>query len=35
VVLTVLWFGGIALLGWCVLALYAMALLLAQVVTGA
>jgi hypothetical protein len=35
VVLTVLWFGGIALLGSCVLALYALAPLLAQVVTGA
>jgi hypothetical protein len=35
VVLTVLWFGGIALLGSCVLALYALATSLAQVVTGA
>ena len=35
VVLTVLWFGGVALLGSCVLALYALATLLAQVVTGA
>jgi hypothetical protein len=35
VVLTVLWFGGMALLGSCVLALYALATLLAQVVTGA
>ena len=35
VVLTLLWFGGMALLGSCVLALYALAALLAQVVTGA
>ena len=35
VVLTVLWLGGLTLLGSCVLALYALATLLAQVVTGA
>ena len=35
VVLTVLWFGGLALLGSCVLMLYALATLLAQMVTGA
>jgi len=35
VVLTVLWLGGMALLGSCVLALYALATFLAQVVTGA
>ena len=34
-VLTVLWLGGMALLGSCVLALYALAMLLAQVLTGA
>jgi hypothetical protein len=35
VVLTVLWVGGMVLLGSCVLALYALATLLAQMVTGA
>jgi hypothetical protein len=35
VVLTVLWLGGLTLLGSCVLALYALATLLAPVVTGA
>ena len=35
VVLTLLWFGGMALLGSCALALYALAAMLAQVVTGA
>jgi hypothetical protein len=35
VVLTVLWLGGMALLGSWVLALFALATLLAQVVTGA
>jgi hypothetical protein len=35
VVLTLLWLGGLTLLGSCVLALYALATLLAPVVTGA
>jgi hypothetical protein len=35
VVLTLLWFGGMALLGSCALALYALAAMLARVVTGA
>jgi len=34
VVLTVLWLGGLALLGSCLLMLYVLARLLAQVVTG-
>jgi hypothetical protein len=35
VVLTALWLAGMALLGSCVLALYVLATLLAQMVTGA
>ena len=35
VVLSVLWLGGLALLGSCLLILYVLATLLAQVVTGA
>ena len=35
VVLSVLWLGGMALLGSCVLALYALATLTSQLVTGA